>query len=358
MVSAKSFRSSTFRALLVIVLSVMSVTSSSSPPVVDPLVRVAQLEAQVAQLVQHAQSQVASSPRRNDSQLPKLRSPSMFTGGMGMVVDSWFSELKQQFSYYGAKFSDDAAKVAFAAAHFSGDALKWWEYYDQASIASWDSFVEALHTRFRPVQASQTARQHIGKLRMRDSHSVNQYVSVFQTTLTPIVDMGEADKVHHFVNGLLPAYFGRVWDKNPKTLKDAIEAAVSVEAIIKYGRDAGRSYSGHGGSYGSVGSHGSPSSSAPMEISHIDLDSFLSSDSSSPSSDIDSINAVLLAKLHAVDQRLNALAFGSGRSAPPRRENDRIAGLTPEKIAELRKAGKCFRCKEVGHMKNECPKRK
>jgi hypothetical protein len=188
----------------------MSSSTSSSPVIaVDPLVRVAQLE-----------QQVASSPRRNasDTQLPKLRPPSTFTGGMGMVVDNWLSELKQQFIYYEGRFVDDAKKIGFAAANLSGDALKWWEHTDQSSIVSWESFVTALHNRFRPIQAPQTARQLIGKLKMRESHSVNQYVSAFQTTLTPITDMGEPDKVHHFVNGLLPAYFARVWDKNPPTL--------------------------------------------------------------------------------------------------------------------------------------------
>jgi hypothetical protein len=166
-------------------------SSSSSPPIaVDPLVRVAQLESQVGQLVQHIQQQVASSPRRSDhAQLPKAPSPSKFNGGMGMVVDSWLSEMNQQFVYYGDRFPTDASKIGFAAVHFIGDALKWWEHVDRAPIVSWDSFVTALHSRFRPVQASQTARQLLGKLKMRDSHSVNQYVSVFQTTLTPIVDM-------------------------------------------------------------------------------------------------------------------------------------------------------------------------
>ena len=341
----------------------MSSSSSSSPGItVDPLVRVAQLEAKVAMLTQHAQQQVAGSPRHSESQLPKLRSPSMFTGGMGMGVDSWLSELKQQFVYYGAKFTNDLSKVGFAAAHLSSDALKWWEHIDQSSITSWDSFVAALHSRFRPVQAAQTARQLIGKLKMRESHSVNQYVSAFQTTLTPITDMGEPDQVHHFVNGLLPAYFARVWDKNPQTLKAAIEAAVSVEAILKYGRDASRSYhSGYSGPYASNSSSGHSSSAAPMDVSvsNVSLDTFLTPDRefTSPSSENDSISAIVLAKLEAVDQRLNALSFGNN-GMPSRRYGDRIPNLTPEKISAFKKAGKCFRCGEVGHMKNECPKRK
>jgi hypothetical protein len=277
---------------------------------------------------------------------------------MGMVVDDWLSELNQQFAYYGAsgKLLDDASRIGFAAAHFAGPALKWWEQVDRASVDTWAAFVDALHSRFRPVQASMFARQRLGKLKMRESHSVNQYVSAFQTTLTPITDMGEADKVHHFVNGLLVTYFGRVWEKHPKTLKEAIDAAVSVEAIVKYGRDAGVGRSSY---TGSSGGSSSMSRSDPMEISNLELESFFVDEPMVPAPSTVSPasgNTALLAKLEALDQRLNALSMSGG--APPRRETQaRIPGLTTEKIAEYKKGGQCFKCGQKGHMKNECTKK-
>lgn len=319
------------------------------------------LEAQQQQL--KAGSLASSSPfvpRHSDSHLPKLRAPATFSGAMGMVVDDWLSELKQQFAYYGSKFPDDTTKIGFAAAHLAGPAMKWWEQVDRVTIDSWDAFVGALHERFRPVQASMFARQRLGKLRMRETHSVNQYVSAFQTILTPITDMGEADKVHQFINGLLVTYFGRVWEKHPKTLKEAIDAAVSVEAIVKYGRDAGM---GRGtSSYSRATSSSSHSSSDPMELSNIELESFFTSIEESPKSgstggDV-AINALVLAKMEALDRRLNAISFGgSSSSFGHRGRSDRIPGLTADEITTLRKESKCFRCKQVGHMKGDCPKK-
>jgi hypothetical protein len=93
-----------------------------------------------------------------------------------------------------------------------------------------------------------------------------------------------------------------------------------------------------------------------LSISHVELDSFLAPESTSVTTD--PLTAVLLAKLDAVDQRLNALSFNGAASARPSRPFDRVPNLTPEKIAAFKKAGKCFRCGEAGHMKNECPKRK
>ena len=62
-----------------------------------------------------------------------------------------------------------------------------------------------------------------------------------------------------------------------------------------------------------------------------------------------------LAELMAsFEQRINALTQlrqgGAGRG-------DRVAGLTPELIKKLQSEGKCFRCKQSGHMKNECPQK-
>ena len=50
--------------------------------------------------------------------------------------------------------------------------------------------------------------------------------------------MGDADQVHHFVNGLLGPIAFKVWEKHPTTLVQAIDAAVSVEAMHNYGRAA------------------------------------------------------------------------------------------------------------------------
>jgi hypothetical protein len=287
-------------------------------------------------------------------QLPKIRAPSAFNGQMGFVVDEWISELKQQFAYYGVRFPDDDAKVRFAIAYLTGAALRWWETQPPCHV--WNEFVSRLHGRFRPVHAAMLARQKLGKLRQRQGQSVNQYVGVFQNMLTPITDMGAADQVHHFVWGLLGSIAPKVWEKHPETLVQAIDAAVSIEAMGNFGRA------------GAPGFHGSSSSSTSAGADMMDINN-IQDDQEDINPEDPTIRAMRL-QMIAMEGQLNAFRASSAPAPPasgikPKNGNgkggrygkDRIDGLTPELIKSLQAAGKCFRCKEAGHMKNECPKK-
>ena len=323
------------------------------------LEELASLRQQVMQLnafAVHAQQQQQQQALQSRLEMPKIRQPSSFTGVMGFAVDDWISEMQQQFDYYGDRFVDEGTRVRFAVAFLSGAAMHWWEHEpDRQVVVTWREFVRRLHARFRPVQAAMLARQRIGKLRQGERHTVNQYVGAFQTVLTPIVDMGAADQVHHFVNGLLPSIAAKVWERHPKTLGEAIDYAVSVEAMGNFGRSAmpfpSRSYGSHHGA--------SSSNSVPMDINHIDVESFIvdGDDRRAPSgvAQLDPVSTVM-AKMEAMELKLNAM-FGRGNQAPGKKKSN-TSGRFSEEIQKLMTEGRCFRCKEKGHMKNECPKSK
>lgn len=306
---------------------------------------------QQAQQLQAAVTHASSSSAPRAPELPKIRQPSSFNGAMGFAVDDWLSELQQQFAYYGPRFPDDTAKIRFAVAYLTGAAMHWWEH--EASVATWQEFVTRLHGRFRPVHAAMLARQRLGKLRQRAGQSVNQYVGVFQNTLTPIRDMGDTDQVHHFINGLIPPIAAKVWEKHPVNLVQAIDAAVSVEAMHNFGRAAlpfGQRPAG-------VSSTSVPNPDA-MDVNNVEVDGGAEELSTATAPDQASTDAVL-AKLAAMDLRLNALMSGGSSSHNKvnrgRFSRDLIAGLDPGTIKKLQAEGKCFRCKIKGHMKNECP---
>jgi hypothetical protein len=320
------------------------------------------LERTIAQQNQQLQAQQAAAAAAHQSSggsfLPKIRQPSLFSGTMGFAVDAWLSELQQQFSYYGARFTDDAAKIRFAVAYFAGAATHWWEH--QPECASWNDFVSRLHHRFRPVQAAMIARQRLGKLRMRAGQSVNQYVGLFQNTLTPVLDMSDADQVHHFVNGLLPPIAAKVWEKHPTDLVQAIDAAVSVEAMHQFGRAAMPS---SGSGYRQSTPSAPSSNPDAMDLNNLeDNRDDNSEDAPSESVPRDAAFNAVLSSLANMESRLNAFTSQSGparhgNSTYGRRPRDRIAGLDAATIKKLQAEGKCFRCKEKGHMKNECPKK-
>jgi len=284
--------------------------------------------------------------------LPKLRQPSQFKGEMGFAVDDWISEMEQQYAYYD--IAEPAARIKMAVAGLAGPAIHWWEHEpNRMAVNTWELFVARLHARFRPVQAAMIARQRLDKLRQKAGQSVNAYANQFQSTLTPIGDMGAADQVHHFVNGLLPHVAGKVWERHPVDLRTAIDAAVSVEAMGNFGRAAGPSgFARHGGF------SASPSSSTPMDINQVGFESKeeFEQTESYASSAMDPVSVAILAKLEAMNLRINALAHGSAAIPGGKKgsNGDKVPGLKSGDIDRLRAENRCFRCKKKGHFKREC----
>lgn len=348
---------------------------------VDPFSEIAALRAQVQQLMAHAQQQhaqqqqqaaavPAAAPVLGGSLGLKIRNPSMFKGEMGFVVDDWVHEMGQQFLFYGAsKFPTDDHKIRFALAYLTGPAIHWWNNEPKKEeIATWAAFVARLHARFRPVQAAMIARQRLDLLKQRPGQSVNSYANIFQSTLTPIVDMSNADQVHHFVNGLVGPIAGKVWEKylTLTDLRAAIDAAVSVEAMGNYGR--GASSSSNLGGKGRVPFPGArtPNESAPMDLNNVDLEADVGDDSSEASgaaprpstapTGSDALLASMLSQMQLLHHQVSALAGGRPSDS---RSRDRLpdSSFKPGEIAELMKEGRCFRCKQKGHMKNDCPKK-
>jgi hypothetical protein len=269
--------------------------------------------------------------------------------------------MEQQFAYYGTKFATDAIKIQYAVAFFSGPAMHWWDHETDRNGLDWAGFVRRLHGRFRPVQAAMLARQRIGKLSQRNGQTVNQYTSLFQTTMTPIVDMGDADQVHHYVNGLNPYVAGKVWERHPTTLKEAIDLAVSVEAMGQYGR-AALSSANHGRStFGSAPMDTSLNNieQQPFDEDHYGTEATTSASTSKAPTGVDAVQNAILAKMEMMESRLNAMFAKQGNRdrRPPSGTNTQVAGLKPGEIEKLRSEGRCFRCKQKGHMKFDCPQR-
>lgn len=338
-----------------------------------------QLTQQVAVSVQSqvnaASSTAAATPRVH---LPKIRQPSSFTGTIGLAVDHWLSEMDQQFTYYsqGGTLTTDNQRIQFAAAYLDGIARQWWETQaDRVTLNDWAEFVTRLHARFRPIQASMIARQRLDKLRMREGHNVNAYIGAFHAVTMPIQDMSVKDRIHAFCRGLTQRLAAKVWERNPTTLQEAIDYAVTAEATGVY---AFRSAGHYGANTGTAGVRGSSSSSssfssmgsAPMDLTHIAMMEDYPADEPTSNVGLD-VSSSSAATPHvdvealinsAVEQRLNAImsnsSFKSNGSRPSAGSKNHVPGLKGDEISKLMKENRCFRCKQVGHYKNDpkCPK--
>lgn len=323
----------------------------------------AQLQQAEAQTAAHSlQQAVSSASKRN---LPRMPPASQFKGQVGQSVDAWIGELQQRFDYYD--INEEANRLRFAVAHLApGTAASlWWDAeLHKETVTTFALFVARLHARFRPVQAAMLARQQMGKLKQGGRESVNGFASRFQTTLSLIKDMGEADQVHHFISALQPHIAKEVLGKLPTTLADAIEQAVLFEAKSNLGRSGFAAFPSRMQS-GGYSSSAHASTSVPMDVNHVE-EHEVSDDHAPMESDTPSVSTsdaplrLLMAKLQSMEQRISAMApNGQSRNGAPRRNgharNERVQGLRPGEIDRRRAERLCFRCGEPGHQKADCP---
>jgi len=232
--------------------------------------------------VASAQAQMAAAKSEAAASRPKVNLPNVpqFKGEVGYSVDVWLRRLVKYFEYYGAlQFPNDASRVKYAVMLLEGPAMDWWDNLDgdeRNDIVTWEQFVDAIHNRFRPIEAATVARMRLSALKQRSFRSINEYVTAFQKELTPISDMSESDKVHYFRTGLLPSLAHRVLERGVSTLQEAIRVAVLVNEQLKVASGVTSSYHAQsswthrgGGHSRYGGSSSNSSSSAPMELSNL-----------------------------------------------------------------------------------------
>jgi DNA-binding transcriptional MerR regulator len=311
----------------------------------------AQHQQQIAHLQQQTAAAVAAAAQRPAAASfgPKMPPPPKFKGAMGGAVDTWLSSLEQQFTFY--VMVDDASKLRLSTCSLEGDALLWYNALS-SKPSTWDEFVEALRKRFRPVAAQTIGRQTLATL--RQTGSVTAFTHAFLTHLASIPDMSPADQVFQYTKGLQPAIASRVWEKQPATLADAIQEAASREATLRFTSRGG------GGSSHFRSSANTSSTSVPMDINHVATDDAEVEESMTAPHFHDEPSAretALQAKLEAMEHRLAALTSRSSSSHSNNKSEDRVQGLKSGDIDRLMKDGKCFRCKQKGHMKRDCPQK-
>jgi len=72
------------------------------------------------------------------------------------------------------------------------------------------------------------------------------------------------------------------------------------------------------------------------------------------------LSPALLAKMEAMVQHRVAALLGQAKEFPRAfgagGAGDRVPGLKASDIERLRAEGRCFRCKQKGHSKRDCPK--
>ena len=310
-----------------------------------------------------SQQQVAISSRMG----VKVPIVPQFKGEVGFAIDTWVRRLVKQFEFYGPQiFPNDESRIRFAVMYLEGGAMDWWDKILQADkdkIVTWDLFVEALYSRFRPMQAATIARLRLAAL--KQTGNVSAYANIFQRELTPITDMNNADQIFYFRQGLKPFIAQRVLEKMPKTLHDAMDIAILADAHTSSKSGNGimpHFYQNRGNSSSSSSSQrNATANSNDMDLSNDDViraptfheEESSSSSSSSSSSQLDNMMREFNRmkgelKKYQTEAAISALGSSSSNSSSSRVQ------VSKEEFEYCFKNRLCLKCKKANHMAKDC----
>jgi hypothetical protein len=298
---------------------------------------------------------------------PKLAMFTGYTSGFNQV-DIWLRNVKKHFDHYGIQeFPDDETKIQFAVMYLDGPALEWWDSLVAGEeVTTYEEFVRHLHERYRPRLAANVARQLLSEV--RQTGSVQSLCHKMQSLFAHIPTMHEDDKIFNFKKALHPQLAGKVAEKEPASLHEAMNIAAQAEPYVHVGKSSskmGAQHFGKGGYYGGrngAAASSSSSSAVPMEVNHIGSESELGSEkefsSSGPVEEVSNEPHQLLAMMQELKAQQQSLAaVFQKRGADQRKSgNNKVPGITKEEFERCRKDGLCLKCKQAGHLARDCNK--
>lgn len=312
----------------------------------------ASLQAQLQQMQQHLHNQQQQTVSHSSSSSPSPGvgtfavhkgkepapvKPDTFDGHPKSNPDRWLKDMKRYLQVSDISVS---RWVQHSAAYLRESASTWMdeiESLDPNLQMGWDSFSQLFISRFRPLEASRTARVVLKSIKQR--MSVDDYNNRFRDQIKYCTDMAMEDQLSLYFAGLKPEIESELYRVDPSTLEEAMILAVRMDMRL-FARNRERSASSNG-RFNNQHQHqrqqyqrpaGGNSGSAPMELGAV-------TDQQNGNEGADNGNET---------GELNAMPPGRFAKGP-------TPNLSSEEFQRCRSAGICFKCKKTGHIARSCP---
>lgn len=277
------------------------------------------------QLHEAKQQQLHEAKHNGDRGVPfplKPVAPDTYDGTSAPT--SWLHQLRVYFSAWNMDMKDSAPATRFAASLLRGPAALWWKQHLDATemnvaarINDWETFTNALIARFQTVNATAVARDRLSHL--RQIGRVRDFVNHFQRVCSEIPGITEDEMMDRFCRGL------------KRSVRQQVEALKAVHedkmTLTKLFNLAERLDAAEASNAYQPRTWNSP---APRDSSH---NSFKRA---GPAPGVSEDTDVVMS--------LNAMNNKTSRSK-----------LTDQEKKQLMQDGRCFYCKEKGHLAARCP---
>lgn len=245
----------------------------------------------------------------------KPQAPEAFKGDR-TKVDQFLIQLRRYLVLAELTTISDARQVEYAAQYLTAEALVWFENIQKSDtpIATLIELETRLRAHFLPYGAEKIART---KLRLlKQTHTVQGYSTLFMQTVQHVPNMHVDDQIEAYVTGLKHGIYREVVLKDLRTLQEVMDFAVFVESRLQH-RD---------------------------HRDRIGFTPFASRSSPAPSTGINNSSSTPMDLSVAAAVDINAM------------NGQVLKKLTDAERDQLRREGRCFRCRQRGHMSRDCPK--
>ena len=261
--------------------------------------------------------------------------PEHFSGDRSKV-EEFIDQLQRFISLTNIALMEPATQVQQAVLLLKGEALTWYRSTNMANpIVSIDDLVSRMRSYFLPYGYDKLARSKLRSLTQQTT--VQVYNALFMRTMQHITDMSPVDQLDNYITGLKGHIKAHLWTKEPKSLHEAMTEAALAESRFQHFNIVMRGYRGVSASRGASYASSSYAQMHPRTAGA--PPSAASNAATSTSTTSDPMD------LSHIESELNAVQQGQ-----------RLGKLSDADRAKLRAEGRCFRCREKGHISAQCPK--
>lgn len=258
----------------------------------------------------------------------KVQPPESFAG-QRMKVEQFIVQLRRYLLLSNVYTLNNTEQVQYAAQFLIDQALVWFESVQKSvePIMTLGDFENRLRLHFLPYGVEKIARTKLRQLTQLGS--VQAYSTLFIQTVQHISTMHIDDQIEAYIVGLKPLVYKEVVTKDWKTLHECMDYAAFIEARVAH-RILPNGSSGFRQGNRQV-------ASIPLSSSMV-----TSTSSSSTAMDLSNIESGL-------PDESDSLNFIQGNP---------LKKLTEAERQRFRKEGRCFRCRQIGHISSNpaCPK--
>ena len=227
----------------------------------------------------------------------KVRDPKIFTGSSSEFKEWTFSV---ELGLRANRIMKDDHQVDYAASYLGGNALLWFISCSESGrkFADWKSLKTALDESFGPLGAEEDNRLSLFSL--TQNGSLDEYIKEFSQLSLLVSGLDEQSRALLFVRGLSASLQYEAMREHPETVSEAMRAARMARRQISLTRA--------GAGWGSRS-----------------------------------------------DYRRSSVRNSSETPAEKRSFTTRRTKLSESDRAQLLREGRCFKCRQSGHMAKDCP---